>query len=113
MSKDILKPIIGYPNTICTETYILIGPFETENITKRVYRYIKTKFFHFMMGLKKQTQHTTQKEYMFVPDFDFNDTTTIDWDEQKREILDKQLYDYFELNQKEMSLIENIIPDIK
>lgn len=38
------KPILGEKGTCCTETYIVIGPFDTENVATNVISYIQTKF---------------------------------------------------------------------
>jgi site-specific DNA-methyltransferase (adenine-specific) len=34
ISKDWIKPFIVQPNSCCTETYLVIGPFDDENIAK-------------------------------------------------------------------------------
>ena len=41
------KPFIGLPGEACTETYLLVGPFENINIAENVISYMKTKFFPF------------------------------------------------------------------
>ena len=110
MAKDVLKPIIGMHNTICTETYILIGPFETEQEARNVFNYIRSKFFHFMLGLKKNSQHTTQKEYVYVPMMDFSDKSKINWSLDRKD-LDQALYDYFGLTEAERKFIEKTIPN--
>lgn len=110
MTKDVLKPIIGLPNTICTETYILIGPFDTEMEARNVFNYIRSKFFHFMLGLKKNSQHTTQKEYVYVPMMDFSSGSKINWSLDRAE-LDQALYEYFGLTEAERKFIEKTIPN--
>lgn len=96
--NDVIKPIIGEPNTICTETYIMNGPWESEEEAKNVCSYINTKFFHFMLGLKKITQHTTIKVYEFVPIQDFSKPWT-----------DEELYKKYELTQNEINYIESSV----
>ncbi|WP_235424610.1 Eco57I restriction-modification methylase domain-containing protein [Chelonobacter oris] len=73
---DLVKPIYSEPNSCCSETYLVIGPFSDQKTCMNVISYIKTKFFHFMLGLKKNTQHTTQKVYQFVPMQDFSKAWT-------------------------------------
>lgn len=92
---DWVNPIIGEPGTLCTETYLVIGPFETEEEAKNVAAYTQTKFFHFMLGLKKITQHTTSKVYEFVP-------------QQTRDTIwtDEMLYEKYNLNEEEIRFIE-------
>jgi site-specific DNA-methyltransferase (adenine-specific) len=53
------KPFKGEPNSCCTQTYILIGPFSNEKECENVISYISTKFFRFLVMLKKNTQHVT------------------------------------------------------
>ena len=98
MTKDRLKPIIVGPGTCCTETYLLIGPFEDETETHNVYTYMQTRFFHLMLGLKKVTQHTTSKVYEFVPLQDFSKPWT-----------DEELYAKYGLSDEEIAFIESMI----
>lgn len=98
MSEDEIKPIIGTPNTVSTETYIMVGPFSSEEETKNVYSYIRTKFFHFMVGLRKVTQDATSKVYNFVPVQDFSKPWT-----------DEELYRKYDLSEDEINFIESII----
>ncbi len=98
MSEDWLKPLIGEPNSICTETYIVVGPFGNKNETENVYSYTQTKFFHFMMGLAKITQDATSKVYQFVPMQDFSKPWT-----------DEELYAKYNLSKEEIDFIESMI----
>ncbi len=96
--EDIIKPILGEPNTICTETYVVVGPFDSEIFAKNAFSYIQTKFFHFMMGLAKITQDATSKVYQFVPMQDFSNPWT-----------DEELYKKYDLTQEEIDFIESMI----
>ena len=98
MTKDWLKPIIVGSNTCCTETYLVIGPFNDEKETHNAYSYMQTKFFHLMLGLKKITQHTTSKVYSFVPLQDFSKPWT-----------DEELYAKYGLSEDEIAFIESMI----
>ena len=49
------KPFLGKPNTCCTETYLLIGPYDNEIEAQNTISYIKTRFFRFLVMLKKNT----------------------------------------------------------
>lgn len=98
MSTDWVKPLIGEPNSLCTESYLVAGPFKDEQETKNAYSYTQTKFFHFMFGLKKITQNTTSKSYQFVPMQDFSKPWT-----------DAELYAKYNLSQEEIDFIESMI----
>lgn len=92
------KPFLGEPNTLCTETYLLIGPFENESISKNVISYIKTRFFRFLVLLKKNTQNAVRGVYEFVPMQDFSKPWT-----------DAELYAKYKLTQDEIDFIESMI----
>jgi site-specific DNA-methyltransferase (adenine-specific) len=108
MSKDQLKPIMAGFNTCCTETYLVVGPFENKIETQNAYTYMKTKFFHFMLGLKKISQDTTSKVYQFVPLQNFTSDSDIDWSKSIKEI-DQQLYTKYGLSSDEIDFIESKI----
>ncbi|NLV67915.1 MAG: restriction endonuclease, partial [Spirochaetes bacterium] len=55
------KPIVGSPGTCCTETYLVIGPFISEEICRNVVSYINTRFFRFLVMQKKNSQDATRK----------------------------------------------------
>ncbi len=79
VSTDVVKPVFGGRGTCCTETYLVVGPFPDEAEAKNCLSYINTKFFHFLLSLKKITQHTTKKCYGFIPLKDF----TEEWNDEK------------------------------
>lgn len=97
-TQVINKPFIGEPDSLCTETYILIGPFQSELESKNVCSYICTKFFRFMVLYKKNTQHATQGVYQFVPMQDFSKPWT-----------DEELYAKYGLTEDEIAFIESMI----
>jgi site-specific DNA-methyltransferase (adenine-specific) len=92
------KPIISEPNSVCTETYLVIK--DVENITQalNLVSYIKTYFFRFMMLLTKNTQNISKSSYQFVPLQDFNEEWT-----------DEKLYKKYKLDEKEIAFIESMI----
>jgi len=92
------KPFIGEPNTCCTETYLVIGPFADKKKVENVISYIKTKLFRFLVLLKKNTQHATSKVYSFVPVQDFDESWT-----------DEKLYAKYRLTEEEIEFIESMI----
>lgn len=92
------KPIFGDKNTCCTETYLVVGPFDYEITTNNVLSYMKTKFFRFLVMLKKNTQNGTRQVYQFVPMQDFNEEWT-----------DEKLYKKYNLTKEEIDFIESMI----
>jgi len=92
------KPFFGEKNSCCTETYIVIGCFDTEKEAKNVINYISTKFFRFLVLLHKPTQDATSKVYSFVPIQDFTQKWT-----------DEKLYAKYGLDEDEIAFIESMI----
>ena len=92
------KPFIGEVNSCCSETYLMIGPFDTTNECENVMSYIRTKFFRFLVLLRKNTQHATSKVYQFVPLQDFSHPWT-----------DEMLYKKYSLTEDEIAFIESMI----
>jgi site-specific DNA-methyltransferase (adenine-specific) len=97
-TKVINTPFIGEPNSVCTETYLLIGPFKNKTEAQNAISYMNTRFFRFLVLLLKSTQHGTSKVYTLVPLLDF-----------KQEYIDQYLYEYFNLEQSEIEFIEALI----
>lgn len=101
--KQILnKPILAKPNSCCTETYLVVGTFESEEMANNLISYMETKFFRFLVSLKKYTQHGTSKVYEFVPLQDFSKP----WS-------DDELYKKYGLTQEEIDYIESMIRPMK
>lgn len=108
ISKDKLNPFIVKPNSCCTETYLVIGPFDSMHVAQNAITYINTHFFHFMVFVIKNTQNSMGGNYKYVPLQDFTDESDIDWSVSVAEI-DKQLYKKYGLTQEEIDYIESTI----
>ena len=92
------KPFLGKPNTACTETYLAIGKFDSETTCENVMSYIRTRFFRFLVLLKKNTQNSSKSTYELVPMQDFSKPWT-----------DEELYVKYKLNKKEIAFIEKMV----
>ena len=89
----------GGKNVISTITFLAIGPFNTEEEAINVQKYMTTKFFRFLLGIRK-LKNVFWKNFTFVPCLDF----TKEWD-------DKDLYQEYGLTEEEVSHIENMIKE--
>lgn len=96
------KPFVGEKRSCCSQTYLLIGPFENENICNNVISYIRTRFFRFMVMLKKNAQHAMRGVYQFVPMQDFSKPWT-----------DEELYEKYGITKEEQEFIESMIRPMK
>lgn len=92
------KPFYGEPNSCCTETFLVIGPFESSDIAHNVISYIATRFFRFLVMLRKNTQHASRAVYSFVPVQDFSKS----WSDEK-------LYIKYGLTEEEIAFIERMV----
>jgi len=110
LNDDNLNTFTGEPNTICTESYIVVGvnlglnKFSSSNVCK----YFTTKFARFMHSVGKASQDATSKTYKFIPLQDFTLNSDIDWTKSIEDI-DKQLCKKYKLNKKEIEFIETMI----
>ena len=104
-SNDIVlgKPFYGEPNSVCSQTYLVIGynpklHHFTKEQCENIISYIKTRFFRYLVSIKKKTQNGPRAVYQFVPLQDFNEPWT-----------DEKLYKKYDLNQEEIDFIESMI----
>ena len=86
------------PETVCTETYIVIDCFDTEQEAKNLMAYLKTRFVRFLVAQLAATQHLSKATFGFVPVQDFTEEWT-----------DEKLYKKYELTEDEIAFIESTI----
>lgn len=96
--SDIVKPVFPQKNSCCSETYIVFGPFSSKQAMMNATGYIDTKFFHFLLSLKKITQEARRGVYTFIPIQDFKETWT-----------DEKLYKKYKLTHEEIEFIESMV----
>lgn len=111
IGETVSTPVLSTPGELCTETFLEIGPFPNAEEAANCIKYIYTKFFRLLVGIQKQTQHTTQKVYRFVPLQDFTGKSDIDWSKSVREI-DLQLYAKYGLDENDIDFIEKNIKEM-
>ena len=87
------------------------GFFDEKDEAYALLAYIKTKFVRALMGILKQTQHSTTT-WTYVPLQDFSDQSDIDWTQSISNI-DKQLYKKYGLNDEEIRYIEENVKEMK
>lgn len=97
------KPFYGEENSVCSQTYLVIGyDPQKHNFTKtqclNIITYIKTRFFRYLVSIKKKTQNGPRGVYQFVPLQDFSKPWT-----------DEELYKKYNLTDDEIAFIESMI----
>jgi site-specific DNA-methyltransferase (adenine-specific) len=82
-------------------TYIVIGyngEFKSKEECENAITYIKTKFFRYLVLIKKKTQNVTRELFQFVPLQDFSKPWT-----------DEELYKLFDVKPTEIEYINTMI----
>ena len=95
------RPFYGEPNSVCSSTYLCIGynP-KVHDFTKEqcfnILSYMKTRFFRYLVSIKKRTQHTARDVFQFVPVQDWGKSWT-----------DEELYRRYKLPKEDIDYIES------
>ena len=113
LNDDNLNSFVGEPNSICTESYIVVGAgtINDKNSAINVSKYLTTKFVRFMHKQAKASQDASSKTYRFIPMEDFTSESDIDWSKSINEI-DEQLFDKYGLSMEERKHIKSSIKDM-
>ena len=111
-ARIISHPALGLPNDGVTQTFIVVGSFETQEESNNLMKYILSKFCRLLLGSLKATQRNNSSTWLNVPLQDFSDNSDIDWSKSIPEI-DKQLYAKYDLNEDEITFIESMIKSME
>ena len=95
------KPIIAAPRSACTQTYLVVGSFDSTVEAENYATYLRTKFVRFLLSLRKITQDTKPSTYAFVPMLDMNVTWT-----------DEMLFERYNLSEDEILFIKSQIKEM-
>lgn len=91
------KIIVGEPNDVCTETFLLVGPFNSKKEQINCLNFMKTKFFKSLLYFGKGTMHVTSSVFGLIPLLDFNKKWT-----------DEELFEHFKLSNEDILFIEKL-----
>ena len=89
------------PKTICSETYLVAGSFDSENEADNYMTYLKTKFTRFLLAQIAMTQQISKATFAFVPAQDFTKRWT-----------DKELFEKYQLTDEEIAFITSMIKEM-
>lgn len=90
--------IVALPNSVCTQTYLAAGPFDNQTEAESMKSYVATRFFRFLVSLRKITQHALRSTYSWVPQQSWDRTWT-----------DAVLYKKYSLTADEIAFIDSMI----
>jgi site-specific DNA-methyltransferase (adenine-specific) len=91
------KPKITAPGSVCTQTFIAFW-VDSEDAAKSVESYYRTKFFRFLVSIRKMTQDALRGNYTWVPQQKWGQI----WN-------DTELYAKYGLTETEIAHIETVI----
>jgi hypothetical protein len=104
-------PMLGAPMLIATDTFLQVGQFDNELEASNLLKYVKTKFYRAMVGVKKTAVFNYKDAFTFVPQQDWSSSSDIDWSRSIAEI-DQQLYAKYGLDQHEIDFIETRVKEM-
>jgi adenine-specific DNA methylase len=98
---DQAGPFVSGPGEACSETYLVASLAGSEKEAQYIANYMRTKFFRFMISIRKGTQDNKAALFSFVPDLPMNKAWT-----------DKELYRKYELSLSDIEYIDSMIRDM-
>ena len=131
LNDDNLVTVIGKPNQVCTESYLILGVGLNPKLQKKscenLCKFFKSKFARFMHSIAKASQDATAQTYQFVPLQDFTSESDIDWSKSVSAVdaaakkkyqldineIDAQLYAKYNLTKEEITFIETHVKEMK
>lgn len=97
--KKVLSRIeVMPPGSVSTESYLVVGPFNSEDESIAAASYLRSIFVRFLVSSILLTQNITRSSFQFVPLQDFTRSWT-----------DEELYEKYGLDQAEIKFIESMI----
>lgn len=102
------QAIIGNKNEICTETFLMIGPFATQTEQLNCKKFFDTNFFKILLFFGRGTMQVSRDVFRFIPLLDFSDKSKMNWNKSMEEI-DAHLYAKYNFSDEEIAFIESMI----
>ena len=90
--------ILAEKDEICTETFLLIGPFDNQSQRDNCANYMKSTLFRFLLYFAHGTMQVNKEVFNLIPLVDFSKQWT-----------DKELYKKYSITEDEQKFIETII----
>lgn len=92
------QTFIVEPKAVVTESYVMIGTYNTEKEAENCYSYVKTRFFRLLCQPTIVSPDVSKRTFIFVPTQDFSEEWT-----------DEKLYKKYGLTIEEIAFIESMI----
>jgi site-specific DNA-methyltransferase (adenine-specific) len=94
-------PFVGGPHEICSGSYLVVYPTDTEFTANAVVSFLRSRFVRFLVSLRKIAQHNDAGRFAFVPDLPMD-----------REWTDEELYRRYDLTDEDIAFIESQVKDM-
>lgn len=94
------QTFIAEPNSIVTESYVLLGVFQTKEEAENCMSYVRTRFFRFLCQPTIVSPDVSKRTFIFVPRQEY----THKWN-------DDMLYSQYGLSAEQIDYIESLIKD--
>ncbi|WP_270200839.1 Eco57I restriction-modification methylase domain-containing protein [Bifidobacterium pseudocatenulatum] len=88
------------PGAVCSETYLVVDAFDSQDDATCLASYLRTKFVRFLIWQATPTQNISKSCFMFVPKLN-----------SCGQISDDMLYERYGLNAKQINYIESTIKE--
>jgi site-specific DNA-methyltransferase (adenine-specific) len=96
---NVLGPcIVAGPGSVCSQTYVVAGPFNSEAETVSCSAYLRTRFARFLISLRKITQDLPRATYSWLPQQKWDHKWT-----------DSDLFKKYGITKDEVTFIESMI----
>jgi site-specific DNA-methyltransferase (adenine-specific) len=96
---NVLGPsIVAGPGSVCTQTYVVAGPFSSKSEAVSCDAYLRTRFARLLISLRKITQDLPRATYSWLPQ-----------QKWERKWTDAVLYKKYKLTKEEIAFIELMI----
>ena len=92
------KPLIAGPESVCTLSYVVVGPMPSKKACESLSSYLRTRFVRFLVSLRKPSQDAPRGVYTWVPQQAWDDEWT-----------DDRLFDLYDITSVEREYIVQMI----
>ena len=95
------RPLVASPNSACTQTFLVAGPFGNADQAASFQSYVHTRFFRFLVSLRKISQHALRSTYAWVPQQSWT-----------CEYTDDELYERYGISEDEQAYIAEMVKEM-
>jgi site-specific DNA-methyltransferase (adenine-specific) len=98
---DQAGPFVSGPSEACSETYLVASLAKTKGEAENIAAYMRTRFFRFMVSIRKGTQDNKASLFTFVPEIPLDKKWT-----------DEELFKRYSLTKDDIAFIDSMIREM-